>query len=395
MDRTLFEATVRDVETPASDAPAGLGGPRRASVSSKGQGVQPNSSAKNSSRSAGPARFAGAAALPTAGSASESPHSSARGGKDKTKTRLSPEERRLAELRAKFEKTEAVRDRDRKVIAERVDFFKEQREDRFKRLLDELGGRDNLAYTLALEIRQREAHQQNRRRELHAAWEDKVYSPIAAQAHERMNPPNRAQQQRLQGTKSVSFEMPGKSFRLHASVCEDPVRKSLVDTVKENAFHQAATVVLGQSRSAPDLHSLRLPPGQQPPLIPRALSRPVLEPMQWGEVPIKGTIYGHTAQVTQNGTGFHRTIRGGKDAFLPDESDGVLPAGTRRGTDGSYNDKGILRGDVGPRGSTSEFKTFVGSSSGAPAQDHYTYGTGTRITDLEFPPGKRMFAEYH
>lgn len=387
----MFEATVRDVETPASDAPAGLGGPRRASVSSKGQGGQPNSSAKNSSRGAGPTR------LPTggAGSASESPHSSARGGKDKTKTRLSPEERRLAELRAKFEKTEAVRDRDRKVIAERVDFFKDQREDRFKRLLDEVTGRDNLAYTLALEIRQREAHQQNRQRELHSAWEEKVYQPIATQAHERMNPPNRVQQQRLNGTKSVSFETPTKAFKLYASVYEDPVRKSLVDTVKENAFHQAATVVLGHSRSAPDLQTLRSPPGQQHHLVPRALSRPVLEPMQWGQVAIKGTIFGHTAQVTQDGTGFRRSIKGGRDVHLPDESDNVAPAGTRKGQDGSFNDKGILKGDVAARGSTSEFKTGIGSSNGAPGQDHYTYESGTRITEMEFPAGKRMFPQYH
>jgi len=134
-----------------------------------------------------------------------------------------------------------------------VDALKEAREDRFKRLLDEVTGRDNLAYTLAMEIRQREAHSEQRRRELHAAWDEKVYQPIASQAHEHMNPPNRAALQRLSGSKSVSFHIPDQPVRLIASVYEDPARKPLVDNARENAFHQVAHALIGHSHSAPCL----------------------------------------------------------------------------------------------------------------------------------------------
>lgn len=407
-DRTFHEG-LRDVETPGTDAPVGLSGTRRPSVSSRGARSAPReghggaNSAKNSSRtdaqrSTGGRGLGGTGNLATTDpvSTSESPRSSARGGKERANARLSPEERRRAELRSKFDKTEAVRQRDRKTIAERVDFFKEQREDRFKRLLDEVTGRDNLAYTLALEIRQREAHQENRRRELHAAWDEKVFQPIAHQAHGHMNPPDRAVQQRLNGSKSVSFHLPNQIMRLVAREHEDPARKPVVDHARENAFHQAATAVLGHSRSLPDLRTR--PPGgygSGSSLVMPALSRPVLEPTSWGQVAIQGTLYGHFAQVAEHGPGFHRSRRGGKDMHLPDEADGVSAAGTRKHQDGSYHSKGVLHGETASRGETSELKSLLGTSSAAPAQDHYTYETGTRITDLEFPPGKRMFPAFH
>lgn len=311
------------------------------------------------------------------------------------KTCLSAQEQHMATIIAKHEKLEEKRERDRRAVLERVEFNKEQREDRFKRLLDEVMGRDSLTSLLAWEIRRREAHQEKRQKELHAAWEEKVFNPLQTQAHEKLNPQDRALLQRLAGTKSVSFEMPGDVFRLRASPHEDPVRKVLVETAKENAFHQAASAVLGQSHSAPDLRSLQSAPGQKPTLIPKPVSRPVLEPVEWGQVAIKGTIHGHTAQVTRNGTGLRRTVKGGKDAHLPDESDGVVPAGTRKGPNGAINDKGILKGDAASRGSASEHKNPFGSSCAAPGQDHYMFEIGSHVTNMEYPHGKRLFPECH
>ena len=69
--------------------------------------------------------------------------------------------------------------------------------------------------------------------------------------------------------------------------------------------------------------------------------------------------------------------------FIPDESDGI-PASGKRKTRFTRNSCGILEGESATRGETIKFKTNVGSSSGAPAQDHYTYDTGVRVVDNEF-----------
>ena len=41
------------------------------------------------------------------------------------------------------------------------------------------------------------------------------------------------------------------------------------------------------------------------------------------------------------------------------------------------------------------FATAGGSSCAAPMQDHYSYESGKEVTDMEFPPGKRVFGRLH
>eukprot|EP00927_Polykrikos_kofoidii_P019218 TRINITY_DN18967_c0_g1_i1.p1 TRINITY_DN18967_c0_g1~~TRINITY_DN18967_c0_g1_i1.p1 ORF type:complete len:454 (-),score=90.20 TRINITY_DN18967_c0_g1_i1:215-1576(-) len=324
--------------------------------------------------------------------------------------RMTQEERKRAEIFSKWEKTEALRARDQKDVLERVERGHEWREERFKRMLHAVTGSDNLAYKTAIALRERETHEEQRRRELHAAWENKVHAPLANQAHERMNPPNRALQQKLMGSRSVEIRSPEEEyakFALVENVADNPARKPVVDLAKENAFHQAATSVLRGSQSAPDLRKYPCPPEVVAPwpgvmeggfapmrssVVPRAVSRPVLEPMSWGQKDIQGTMFGHFAQAAEYGPGFRRGVRGGKDVHIPNSrDDGVLVAGSRKSRITGGGDVGILTGDTAASGESFAYKRDHGSGSGAPMQDHYTYETGTKVTDLEFPLGKRMF----
>ena len=76
--------------------------------------------------------------------------------------------------------------------------------------------------------------------------------------------------------------------------------------------------------------------------------------------------------------------------------DGVATAGKRTVRVGpravAHSDPGLLDGhDRGSRGEAAQHWTRQGASSGAPAQDHYTYEVGARVTDMEFPLGKKLF----
>eukprot|EP00440_Ansanella_granifera_P047419 gb/GFBE01051356.1/.p1 GENE.gb/GFBE01051356.1/~~gb/GFBE01051356.1/.p1 ORF type:complete len:479 (+),score=67.22 gb/GFBE01051356.1/:1-1437(+) len=309
-----------------------------------------------------------------------------------------PQARRRAELQQKYDKAEALRQADQKFIRERNEKFRELRDERFKRLLDTIGDHGGLAQEAAENIRHLEEHQEERRMELHAAYEESVSQPLALQAFNHLNPPNRAMHQRLMGSKSVSWQLPHQTRRLRANVHEDPAKRPVMDHARETAFHQAATSVLGHSSSCPDIirrsnHLDGL--GGSPEMVPRALSRPVFEPTEWSGARLQGSLCGRFAQVCEYGPGFKRAQRGGANVHLPDESDGVPTAGVRTSREHGYGDKGILKGHKASQGETSEHKSHEGASSGAPAQDHYLFQNGSRITDLEFPLGKRIFPEFH
>jgi len=310
-----------------------------------------------------------------------------------------PEARRRIELQTKWEKAEAIRSRDEKTIRERLEKSKQMRDERFKRLLHGTSDEGGLCLEVAQSIRERDAHTESRRRELHMDWDERVSQPICQQAFDLLNPPDRALQQRLMGSKSVSIRLPNQQFRLMANVAEDPARQSVVEHARENSFHQAACAVLSHSQSAPDIlrRSIALDQlaGVSPGIVPRALSRPVLEPVEWNPIRLQGTPFGHQAQVCEYGVGFRSTFRQGNGVFLPDESDGIAAAGTRTTRETGHCDKGILRGRIAKEGLSADWKTSHGASSGAPGQDHYTYASTTRITDLEFPLGKRVFPQFH
>lgn len=305
-----------------------------------------------------------------------------------------PEARKLAELQSKWEKADALRQADRKGIREKVEKGKEMREDRFKRLLDSVCSQGGLAMEAAENLRTEDRRQEERRAQLHMEYDEHVNKPVATQAFEQLNPPDRAMLQHSMGSKSVSWKLPDQQFRLRSNVAVDPVRRPIVDNARENAFHQAASSVLGHSSSSPVIFR-RSAAIDENLVVPRALSRPVLEPTEWGQVKLQGTPFGRFAQNCEHGPGFLRIKRGGTNAFLPDESDGMPSAGTRTDREFGYGDKGILKGDRCTAGETAEYKSWEGASSGAPAQDHFTYQSGDRITDLEFPLGKKIFPEFH
>jgi len=307
----------------------------------------------------------------------------------KDKPRLTPEERKRAEILSKLSKVEAQRQRDLKDMVEVVEKRHERRAERFERLLDNVTGRDNLAYRTAMALRERDDHEIRRKRQLHENWDEQVYKPIATQAYEHMNPPNRNIKQMQHGSKSVGFLLPDSKKTLVANVDGDPNRKPVIEMAKENAFHQVANAVLGKSSSAPDL---RLMAGH---VVPRARSRPTMEPELWSQVHLQGTLFGHFAQIAEQGANFKRARRGGTDVHIPDEHDGVEAVGKRSTRSFGRNDLGILKGDTAAQGESSGHKSSWGAASGAPTQDHFTYETGCRVTDVEFPLGKRMFAGFH
>ena len=204
-----------------------------------------------------------------------------------------------------------------------------------------------------------------------------------------MNPENRAVKQVVHGSKSVGFILPGSKKTLVANVDTDPNRKPVIELAKENAFHNAANAVLGRSSSAPNLHLMA---GH---VVPRARSRPTMEPELWSQAKLQGTLFGHFAQIAEQGADFKRSRRGGTNVHVPNEDDGVEAVGKRNTRSFGRNDLGILKGDTAAQGESAAHRTHWGAASGAPTQDHFTYELGTHVTDIEFPLGKRMFSEFH
>lgn len=401
VDREIFEGPVTEAcETPLAEPPAGLGSKRRPS--------EAHPSGGSSKGKSGDTKGNRSAHSQDGASPRSSTTFATKDKKGGDNVRLSPQERRRREIAAKWEKTEALRLKDRKDILERLEKHHDMREARYKRLIESVTGEDNLAYKTALALRERDTHEERRKRELYGAWDEKVFQPMATQLYDHLNMPNRAVQQMLSGSKSVCFQEPGDKFVLVANVHEDPARKPVVDTARENTFHRNAHAVLqralGTSRSAPDLRGgcpavpgipgvFGRPAGGEP-VVPRAMSRPVLEPENWGQVKLQGTLFGHFAQVAEQGADFHPAKRGGSGVHIPDTSDGVPIAGTRVCRTNGHHDLGILRGSIGKCGVSSTHKNLVGASHGAPSQDHYTYEIGLDVTNREFPLGKRCFPEY-
>jgi len=365
-DRSIW-AEFQDLQPP-DDPPAGLK-PSGASKESDGK-----SSPKKSKAGGSPSR-------------SEDQSVTERENKKEAK-RLSPEERKRVEIMSKLNKVEAQRQIHLKDMVEVVERRHVRRAERFDRLLDNVCGRDNLAYRTALALRERQDHEEKSRRELHQNWEQQVYQPIAKQAFDHMNPTNRAMKQMLHGSKSVGFLLPETKKVIVANVHSDPNRRPVIELAKENAFHQAANAVLGTS-SMPDLRTMA---GH---IVPHARSRPTMEPELWSQVRLQGTLFGHFAQIAEQGAGFKRSRRGGPDAHIPDEADGVQAVGKRNTRSFGRNDLGILKGDTAAQGESFSHKKEWGAASAAPTQDHFTYEQGTRVTDIEFPLGKRMFSAFH
>lgn len=310
-----------------------------------------------------------------------------------------PEARRRVEMQMKFNKVEIARQADQKFIRERAEKAKTMREDRFKRLVDAVCDHGGLSMECAESLAGFEKRYQQRRWDLYSQWDENVAHSLAKQAFDTLNPTDRSMQQKISGSRHISWKLPNEKPQLKLNVNKDPIRRQLLETEYEKAFDEVAEAVLGRPRSTMSISKRsifmddpRCAPGA------RALSRPVLEPTDWGQQQLQGTLFGRFAQVCEEGPDFIRARRGGPNVFIPDESDEIPVAGTRRSREfgyHGYHDMGILKGNKCSRGECSEYKTHEGMSSGAPAQDHYTFQNSKEITDLEFPLGKKVFPEFH
>lgn len=298
------------------------------------------------------------------------------------------EEKKYADLYSKWQKNEAMRDAGDKAIRERNTGMALQREERFQRLMHNVAQNNSLASELASMLKQQDALESRKSRELKAEWEDKVFGPLMAQASAHMNPSYRPpakllRQQRISGS-CLDFCLPEQQPILVVRSNEDPVKREIMDDAREKAFQHAATHVITGSRSMPDLYSSfhgSPSPARTMQLgaLAPAVSRVVMEPADYGHVKEHVPPPGFSGR------------RRGADAHIPDECDGVRAAGTKRNRVDGLHNKGVLQGSRS-LGESLEHKTCAGAGNGAPMQDHYGFACGPQVTDLELPLGKRMIA---
>lgn len=307
-----------------------------------------------------------------------------------------PEARRRVEMQMKFNKVEIARQADQKFIRERAEKAKTMREDRFKRLVDNVCDHGGLSMDCAENLANFEKRYQQRRWDLYSQWDENVAHRLAKQAFESLNPADRSAQQKLSGSRHISWKLPNEKPLLKLDVTKDPIRRPLLEAEYEKAFDEVAQAVLGCPRNPTTILKRSVfMDGTRRSGGARALSRPVLEPTDWGQQQLQGTLFGRFAQACEEGPDFVRARKGGPNVFIPDESDGNLVAGTRTSREFGHHDMGILKGNKCSRGECSEYKTHEGVSSGTPAQDHFTFQNTKEITDLEFPLGKKVFPEFH
>lgn len=282
---------------------------------------------------------------------------------------------------------EAVREADRRSIADRLEGGTRARDVRLHRLLRRVAG-SPVADEVNEGLRTLAEQRMDLRQTIHNDWSTAVHAPIKDQLHGYFNAPSRAEEQRLSGSRRVAFTEPHQEhFALRATLV-DPVKRVLQDRDREEHFdREARRVIEGRCASAPELLGTTWGPGGSL----KARSKDMLDPTLWRTEPL-------IAQVCMNSA--PGNYLGRRAARAPREDDGVPTAGkktVRIGEGFRHNDTGVLgdSGGAAGRGEAARSKTWCGSSCGAPAQDHYTYAAGRGITDAEFPLGKRMDPRWH
>lgn len=294
-------------------------------------------------------------------------------------------ERRHAEFTAKLQKVKEQRERDVHEVQERIEKNKQMREERFERLVDEVYNSDLVGCT-ARTLRKKDFEDYQKNSGVYRKWSENVYSKIQKQLHRHIN----ENVIRAVQPKQVAFKEPDQDPSCTLRSEDDPLKQELRLKSEEDKI-MCQLDALARAKSV-DVRSASQDTGNLP---DRARSRPVLEPTDWGQLRLQATGCGHMAQVAEvGGEAFKTSRRFGHNAFVPDESDLIPTAGKRR-TRWAWNDLGILKGDQAHRGQADAFKTPEGQSNGAPMQDHFQYETGTRVTDNEFPLGKKMYPHMH
>lgn len=294
-------------------------------------------------------------------------------------------ERRNADAVAKLRKVQVQREKDLQHQQDIIAKAKEIREERFERLVDEVYNAEIIG-AAARRLRQKDLEDYQKQSGVYRKWTENVYSKVQKQLHRHIN----FDAARAVQPKHVAFKDPDEEPSCILKLDDDPLKQELRLQSEEDGIKRQLDS-LARARSV-DVRAAAQDTG----IIPdRARSRPVLEPTDWAQHRLQATGCGHMAQVAETGGApFHTLRKFGHNVFVPDESDRIAAAGKRR-TRWAWNDLGILKGDQAHRGQADGFKTDAGQSCGAPMQDHFQFETGTRVTENEFPGGKKMFPHLH
>lgn len=290
-----------------------------------------------------------------------------------------------------LQKLVAKRDEDQMHIREKRDRNIVLRDLKFESLLDTVLTEDDIKATVAARIRTEEDRLAQKKNRTYQKWNTQVSQSLQNQIDAHLNPCDRRTQDKLTGSKTVGFRLPTDKFRTRLGDV-DPMKQEAYDINDEVEFR----------RSFVNIKKMLLEdekwPARDPSYVhhakyrkPLGRSRPMLEPTWWGQLLLQATPYGHFSQVVETGGCVKTSLKMGD--FVPPENDGVPTAGKRR-TRWERNNLGILEGGA-VRGEASRHFNNLGASSGAPTQDHYQFERGTKVTDNEFPLGKRMVSWKH
>jgi len=300
-----------------------------------------------------------------------------------------------AELSSRMDRLEQDRFKDQQEIQIKVGHRRNLREQRFHRMFQDVMGHNSDRHEAAMMLREWEENNENVRRGMYNAWDAAVQEPVAKQMLDHVTNSRATQQQRT-GKKNVEIRLPGQGTKAFVRNSQDPLKKQLREQAAEElVLQELEEVVDGPKRGIQrHLSAPSFAPAAAGGAI-AARSRPVLEPTEWVPPRLQGVpACGRLAQQAEEGPGFTRIRRGGYNAHVPDESDGVSAAGKRlQRTSGRVqvrNSVGLLRGDLATRGEASLTKSLLGASHAAPLQDHFTFPLGKEVCDKEFPLGKKV-----
>eukprot|EP00435_Cladocopium_sp_Y103_P067440 s156_g30.t1 len=258
------------------------------------------------------------------------------------------------EVMLKHKKFETTRERDQKYIRLMVEVKEDQRQARMTRLVENLTGHNarNPDYQASLQLTEFLANREATVWKHYLDWDKNVYGPTAKKAFFHMN--------RQKFKPMTSFNMDAPSIKLYVDTTKDPGVKCWERTGRSQPAQPSFPVDM--------LHSQ---------------SRPVLEPDLWGQY--SSSVFGRFTELLDPRSTKAALRRSGRNVHLPPdaETDGCGEvAGTKHSRLFGYNDKGILQ-SARDRGEAQIYKNDVGASSGAPAQDHFTYEQGPEIVDVE------------
>jgi hypothetical protein len=293
-----------------------------------------------------------------------------------------------------------MRDGDERMIADKCERERFERELQFEKMLDEIQMEDEQRVYAGQLLDEQDAKNFDAKKKLYEDWNREVNGRMEYQLFRSANP-NQAYVDDV--TNRTDPDLLRKM-----RVGDDPIKRALDQSQFEDKFRRTAdSIIYGinppSEESRQQSHGFTFQSAKEGPSLmeldklwdSRNTSRTVLEPTTWGQLQYQSTSYGFFASSRRNERGsFFTQRRMGLNRHVP-HSDGIDPGGTLKTRLSEPNDFGILTGEWGKRGQTSIHKEAHGPSSGAPGQDHYTFEDGLFVTDQEFPLGRRMFRNMH